>query len=120
MLNENSWGMIAKKCTICGNGEELENTSGISAPSLERCRVLYYAIGAMLRLIYEGKTQGLDGDLRKLSTPNQMDAPDQNTRRDWPSPNFSSLRVSPLLRLTARPRNDLIFAIGIGSGILLR
>jgi hypothetical protein len=25
----------------------------------------------MLRLIYEGKTQGLDGDLRKLSKPNK-------------------------------------------------
>jgi len=82
-LDDDQFRLLAGTYFVC---EEIHNlwkekrekdrSEGIAASGLERRWIIYYAVGHLLRLIYESKGADLDADLRRLSKPNKwMDNP---------------------------------------------
>jgi AIPR protein len=61
---------------------EHDNNEGRTSPGLERRWIIYYAVGKLLRLAYEGNITQLDPDLRKLAKVNSwIDSPNHPAKK---------------------------------------
>lgn len=50
---------------------EIDNEKGSPSPALERRWLVYYAVGELLRIIYQAKDRNLTDDLQYLGNPNK-------------------------------------------------
>jgi hypothetical protein len=61
---------------------EHDGSEGRNSPGLERRWMVYYAVGELLRLIYQVREKDLDADIRRLYKPNDWIGSDKNQTRE--------------------------------------
>ena len=89
-LSDDQFKLLAGTYFLCDEIQSLwkekrehDNADGRNTPGLERRWVVYYGVGALLRLIYETRQRDLDVDIRKLYKPN-----------DWMDSNKNQAKAS--------------------------
>ena len=61
---------------------EYDNAEGQPTPGLERRWIVYYAVGELLRLIYQVRKKDLDADIRRLYKPNDWMVSENNHTKE--------------------------------------
>ncbi|MGC1913487.1 MAG: hypothetical protein WA660_16730, partial [Candidatus Acidiferrales bacterium] len=84
-LPDDEFKLLAGTYFLCDEVQSLwkvkredDNAEGRNTPGLERRWIVYYAVGELLRLIYQTRQTDLEADIRKLSKPNDWMDSDKN------------------------------------------
>jgi hypothetical protein len=87
-LNDEQFKLLAGTYFLCDEIQsvwkekrEHDNAEGRNTPGLERRWIVYFAVGELLRLIYQTRQRDLEADIRRLSKPNDwMDSNKNHTK----------------------------------------